>query len=205
MYAKKIQQISFTKIEIKIAKHLFKHYKKKYNARQLAKALDINHAHTNNLCNLLLQKELLLKEDLGNSAYFTFNYRNQYAIKLIAYLLSLEKKEFPDWMAVPLYELEEFIPHIQLGLVFGSSIKRKNFNDIDVLLVYDKKNTQKIQDIKKSIIKSQLVDQPIRYVEITDQDIERNKDKPVFYSMLSESLVFYNPDNYIDAVERCCG
>ncbi len=203
MSAKNIQQISFTKIEIKIAKHLFKHYKKKYNARQLAKALDINHAHTNKLCNLLFKKELLLKEDLGNSAYFTFNYSNEYAIKLIAYLLSLEKKEFPDWMAVPLYKLEGFIPHIRLGLVFGSSIKRKDFNDIDVLLVYDKENTRKIQEIKKSIIKSQLVDQPIRYVEITDPDIEMNKEKPVFYNILSESLVFHNPNKYIDAVKRC--
>ncbi len=43
MYALRIHMavnnIQFTKIEIQIAKYLFKHYKDRYNARQLARIM----------------------------------------------------------------------------------------------------------------------------------------------------------------------
>ena len=129
MTAKNIQ---FTKIEIQIAKHLFKHYKEKYNARQLARTLAINHAHANKLCNILLEKQLLVKEDIGNSTYFSYNYENKLAIKFIEYILSLEEKEFSNWLAVILHNLQKFTPYISLGLVFGSSIKNKDFNGIGI-------------------------------------------------------------------------
>ena len=66
-----VKNIQFTKIEIQIAKYLFKHYKDRYNPRQLSKILKINHAHANKLCKLLEVKGLLLKENLGNSAFFS--------------------------------------------------------------------------------------------------------------------------------------
>ena len=82
MYAKNIHMdvnnIQFTKIEIQIARYLFKHYKGKYNARQLARILDINHAHANKLCNLLADKKLLIKEKMGNSVYFSYDYSFSY-------------------------------------------------------------------------------------------------------------------------------
>ncbi len=83
MTAKNIQNINFTKIEIQIVKYLFKHYKDKHNPRQLAKILNINHAHANKLCNLLADKQLLLKEEIGNSVYYSFNYKDELTIKFI--------------------------------------------------------------------------------------------------------------------------
>ena len=124
------ENIQFTKIEIQIAKHLFKHYKERHNARQLARTLDINHAHANKLCNILLEKRLLVKEDIGNSTYFSYNYEDKLAVKFIEYLLSLEEKEFPKWLAVILHSLQKFKPYIQIGLVFGSSIKKSDFDKV---------------------------------------------------------------------------
>ena len=45
-----VNNIQFTKIEIQIATYLFKHYQDRYNPRQLARLLHINHAHANKLC-----------------------------------------------------------------------------------------------------------------------------------------------------------
>ena len=64
-----VNNIQFTQIEIRITKYLFKHYNNKLNARQLARILNINHAHANKLCNLLTEKLLLTKEAIGNSIY----------------------------------------------------------------------------------------------------------------------------------------
>src|SRR3989344_2264021 len=157
-----VNNIQFTKIEIKILKYLFKHYRDKYNARQLAKILDINHAHANKLCNALVEKKLLIKEEIGNSSFFSYEYDDKLAIKFIEYILSLEEKEFPKWLSALSYSLKKFKDCIEMGLVFGSSIKTRDFNDIDVLLVYDAKKSKDVKKIKDGKKKSELVKKPIR-------------------------------------------
>lgn len=195
--------IQFTRIELQIVKHLFKHYKDRFNPRQLAKVLVINHAHANKLCNNLVKKLLLKKEEIGNAVYFSFDYENDLAVKFIEYLLGLEEKEFPKWLSVVLYNLKKFGGHINLGLVFGSSIKNSSFNDIDILLVYEKNYTKEINKIKEEIRTSHLIEQPIRYVDIAEKDIFLNKDDKIFYNIISDSMVFYNPEKYVEVIRKC--
>ena len=201
MSGKNIQELNFTKTEIKILKHIFKHYKDRYNARQIAKELSLNHAHINDLCNALEKKNLLVREEIGNSIYYQFDYANKLALNFIEYLLSLEIKEFPKYLKVLLHSLSKFNEHIQLGLVFGSSIKSSKYNDIDVLLIYDKKKSQSINKIKEDIRKSELVEKPIRYVEISEKDLIKNKDNKIFYSIISENLIFHNSSKYIEVIK----
>ncbi len=198
-----INNIQFTKIEIQIAKYLFKHYNDRYNARQLARILNINHAHANKLCKVLVDKQLLTKEEIGNSVIFSYKYNNKLAIKFIEYLLSLEYKEFPKWLSVLFHVMKKFKDCIEMGLVFGSSIKSKDFNDIDVLLMYNFEKVKNIKKIKDEIRKSELVEKPIRYVDLAEKDILLNKGDKIFYNMLSESLVFHNPEKYVGVVKKC--
>ncbi len=195
--------IQFTKIEIQIAKYIFKHYKDKFNARQLAKILNLNHAHVNKLCHLLTDKNLLIREDIGNASYFSYNYKNALATKFMKYILSLEEKEAPKWLTVLLHSLQKFKPHIQLGMIFGSSIKNKEYNDFDVLLMYDADETKEIKKIKNEIRQSGLIEKPIRYVEITEKDIALNKEDKIFYNILSENLIVYNSEKYVEVIKRC--
>ncbi len=198
-----VNRIQFTRVEIQVVRHLFKHYNDRYNARQLARLLDLNHAHINKLCNLLLSKRLLKKEEIGNAAYFSFDYKNALAIKFMEYLLSLEENEFPKWLAVVLHSLKKFSGCIQLGLVFGSSIKSSKFNDVDVLLMYEKNRSKEIKKIKEEIMNSRLIEQPIRYVEIAEKDIIQSRNDKILYNILSESLVFYNPGKYVEVIKKC--
>ncbi|MFH1638098.1 MAG: hypothetical protein ABIB71_06755 [Candidatus Woesearchaeota archaeon] len=195
--------IQFTKIEIQIAKYFFKHYRDRYNARQLARILNINHAHANKLCNILADKQLLTKEEIGNSIYFSFSYSDKLAIKFIEYMLSLEEKAFPKWLVVLLHSLKKFKPFIGMGIVFGSSIKNKEFNDIDVLLMYETDKSKEVKKIKEEIRKARLVEKPIRYVDITEKDILLNKEDKVFYSIISDSLIFHNPGKYVEVIKKC--
>lgn len=198
-----VNNIQFTRIEIRIAKYMFKHYKDRYNARQLARTLNINHAHANKLCNLLTDKKLLVKEEIGNSVYFSYDYSHKLAIKFIEYILSLEEKEFPKWLTVILHALKKFSEHIEMGFVFGSSIKTKDFHDVDILLMYDKDKSEVVKKIKDEIRKSELVEKPIRYVDVTEKDIVLNKKDKVFYGILSDNLVFYNPEKYVEVIKKC--
>ena len=198
-----VNNIQFTKIEIQISKYLFKHYKNRYNPRQLARILNINHAHANKLCNSLADKKLLIKEEIGNSVFFSYEYDNKLAIKFMEYMLSLEDKEFPKWLSVLFHSLKKFKDCIEMGLAFGSSIKTKDFNDMDVLLMYDAKKSKDIKKIKDEIRKSELVENTIRYVDIAEKDILLNKEDKIFYSILSESLIFHNPEKYAEVVRKC--
>jgi len=198
-----VNNIQFTKIEIQITKYLFKHYKEKYNPRQLAKILTINHAHANNLCNSLAKKVILKREEIGNSVYFSFDYENKIAIKFIEYILTLDEIMIPKWLTVISHVLRKFNEYINLGLIFGSSIKNNKFNDIDVLLVYDKNKTKEINKIKAEIRNSRIIEQPIRYIEITEKDIYSNKDDKIFYNMISDCLVLYNAEKYVEVIKKC--
>ena len=99
-----------------------------------------------------------------------------------------------------MYNLNKFNDLIEFGCIFGSSIVNSNFNDIDVFLIYDKKNVKKIKNIKKEIMVSGLVDKPIRYVEITSLDFDKNIDDPIFYNIFSKNIIFYNPKKYVELV-----
>ena len=198
-----VNNIQFTKIEIQIAKYLFKHYKDRYNARQLARILNINHAHANKLCNILVDKKLLTREEIGNSVFFSYEYNNKLAIKFMDYMLSLENKEFPKWLSVLSHSLEKFKDYIEMGLVFGSSLNTRNFNDIDVLLMYGAEKFKDVKKIKDEIRKSELVEKPIRYVDISEKDILLNKEDKIFYNILSESFVYYNPEKYVEVIKKC--
>ena len=199
MYANNIQ---FTKIEIQLLKYIFKHFKDKYNARQLAKLLSLNHANINKLCKSLTNKNLLIKEEMSNSIYYSFNYDNELSIKFIEYLLSLEKDEFPKWLKILIYNLKKFEEFISFGCVFGSSIKHDKFNDIDILLIYNKKMKTKINKIKTIIRKSELIEKPIRYMEISKKDIKKNLNNDVFYKIISENLIFHNSSKYIEIIKQ---
>ena len=198
-----VNNTQFTKIEIQIAKYLFKHYRDRYNARQLAGILNINHAHANKLCNVLAGKKLLIKEEIGNSAFFSYEYGDKLAIKFMEYTLSLEEKEFPKWLSVLSHSMKKFRDYIEMGLIFGSSINTKDFNDIDVLLMYDAEKSKDIKKIKDEIRKSELVEKPIRYVDMAEKDILLNKEDKIFYSILSESLIFHNPEKYVEVIKKC--
>jgi len=195
--------IQFTPLELRIVKYLFKHYNEKYNARQLARALDVNHAHVNILCGQLVTKKLLKKEDLGNSIYFTFNYEERLAVSFMDYILSLELQEFPEWLTVVVHSLKKFEKYVTFGVVFGSSINNNQFNDIDVLLVYDKRVSKDIKKIKEEIRRARLVEKPIRYVDVMEKDVPKNKDDTIFYSLLANNLIFTGAEKYVGVIRIC--
>ncbi len=195
--------IQFTKIETQIASYLFKHYKDRFNPRQLARLLKINHANANRLCKILTEKQLIRREEIGNSLYYTYNYDNPLAVKFMEYMLSLEKLQFPTWLSVVQHSLERFSGKIKIGLVFGSSIRDRHFNDIDVLLVYDKTDVKAINKLKAEIRASQQITKPIRYVEMGEEDLLLNKDDRIFYSLMSENLIFHSPEKYAEAIIKC--
>ena len=90
-----------------------------------------------------------------------------------------------------------------MSLIFGSAIKNSRFNDVDVLLVYDKNKAKEVNKIKAEIRSSGLIEQPIRYVDIIEKDAFLNKDDKIFYNILSDCTVSYNAEKYVGLIKTC--
>ncbi|PIN80369.1 hypothetical protein COV11_04130, partial [Candidatus Woesearchaeota archaeon CG10_big_fil_rev_8_21_14_0_10_30_7] len=198
-----VNNIQFTLLEIKITRFIFKHYGEKYNPRKLAKVLNMNHAHANKLCKCLVKKNLFKIEQIGNATYFSFNYENVFAINFLKYLLSLEEILPLKQLVVVFHALKKFDKYVDLILIFGSSIKNKDFNDIDILLVHKKNKAKTINQIKKEIRIVQLIEKPIRYVDIYEKDIYLNKNNEIFYKILSDSLTVHGAEKYVEVILKC--
>jgi len=41
------------------------------------------------------------------------------------------------------------------------------------------------------------------YIKITEKDILLNKEDKVFYSIMSDNLVFHNPEKYAEVIKKC--
>ena len=200
MYSNNIQ---FTKLELRLVTFVFKHFNSKYNARQLAKMLHVNHAHVGKLCKVLVSKLLFVKEELGNAVYFSYNYNSKVAVNFMEYLLAMEENIFPPNLGVLLHIFSKFRGYIDIGLLFGSSIKSKNFSDVDVLLVYTPLRAKEVRKIKDSIRNSHLFEQPIRYVDVTSKDMVLNRKDSVFYNIITENLIFYGSKEYVEVLLQC--
>ena len=118
-------------------------------------------------------------------------------------LISLDEKEFPKWLNILSHALKRFKGCIEMGLIFGSAIKSHNFNDIDILLMYCAEKSREVKKIKDEIRKSELIEKPIRYIDIIEKDILQNKEDKIFYNILSESLIFHAPEKYVEVVRKC--
>lgn len=192
-----VNNIHFTEIEIQIVKYLFKHFKEKFNARQLARLLSKNHVHVNKLCKLLVKKQLLDKEDLGNSVYYFFNFEKS-SVNFVNYLLKFEN--YPKNLQSLLYKLNSFKELVHFGLIFGSAINSLEYHDVDVLLVYDKNNQKQIRKLKTHIRKSKLIEKPIRYLELTPKDLDF--ENPVIYSSISDSLLIFGATKFSKVISN---
>ena len=195
-----IFNLSFSKTELALITHFFKHYKEELNARQIARTIGINHAHSYKLCSELEKKRLLKKRVLGTMTYYSFFYEDPYAIKFMEYVLSLENMNSKKHIQVIEHVLREFSDYTKIMLLFGSAVHSKNYRDIDVLLMYEKKNKAKIAKIKENIRAEGLLEKPVHYVDMSFDDLEKNKNNPVFYPMLSNNIILQHAAAYAKVI-----
>jgi hypothetical protein len=69
--------------------------------------------------------------------------------------------------------------------------------------MYNIKKTEDIKRIKNEIRKSGLIEKPIRYVDVTEKDILKNRENKIFYNIMSENLIFHNPEKYVEVIIKC--
>ena len=106
----------------------------KYNINQIAKAVKISVGSSFKILKDLEKNSIVLAETIGNGGYYGLNLDNPEAVKLCEILLLEEKRQLAGYAKVYAESIKEF-NKAELIVLFGSVLKKKEFNDVDVLFV----------------------------------------------------------------------
>jgi len=107
------------------------------NINQISRELKISVGSVFKILRELEKKEIVLVNNLGNAKYYNLNFKNSEAVKLCELILLQERQDLKDYAKIYADEIKKF-KDAELIVLFGSVLKNKEFNDVDVLFVTNK-------------------------------------------------------------------
>ena len=158
-----------TPLEKKIVLKLFKDFTIDYNSSSIAKVLNKTRVGTFKALNSLEKDSIVKGRILGKARFYRINLEDEYARKNVETLLMEEAKSYTRWKD----ELNELFRLTHIVILFGSIIRNEEkANDIDLLLVFDKKNNNKVNQFIKE--KNQLLIKKLHPIKQTRDDLRKN-------------------------------
>lgn len=149
----------------KIINYLLRNFELK-NINQISKELKISVGSAFKILRDLEKKKIILLKKLGNAKYYSLDLKNQETIKLCELILLDEKRNLKAYSKIYADEIKDF-KNAELIILFGSVLKNKQFNDVDVLFV-----TNKIKEISKFCLEiSKIRTKPIVPLVLKKDDL----------------------------------
>ena len=144
-----------------------------------------------------LEQEAIVKaRAIGKATIYRINFENVYAHRYLALLLLREAQSAPPLVRRWVNELKK-IKNASLIILFGSLLEKTNPNDIDILLVTEEKQFQKLQQEIKEI--NELNIKKIHPLYQTKKDLINNikkKDQPVLSAI--KGIVLKGEEEFLE-------
>jgi predicted nucleotidyltransferase len=137
--------IEITKAEMNVILAIVKSPEIEYNANNLASNVGITSMGALNILKRLEKEHILKSRKVGKATIYRINTQSEYACRYVSLILSREALHASVRVRRWVTELKK-INHASIIILFGSVLHQENPGDIDVLLVTDKKNFQKLQE-----------------------------------------------------------
>lgn len=187
-----------TKTEKDIMIKLVKDFTTEYNPSNIAKELNVTRVGTFKVLRELEKEGLVKGKTLGKARFYTVNLNDEYTRKNVEVLLMEQAKSYQRWVN----EFKELFEYVKIAILFGSIIRNEDkANDIDLLLVFDAKNNQKINSIIKE--RNDILIKRVHPVKQTIGDLKdniRKKDK-VILSALKNGIVLYGFEKLLEVIK----
>lgn len=172
-----------------------------YNSNNLAKHLKISSMGALKIARKLEKERVLVSRLVGRAKIYKINFKSEYAIKYIEFLLKKEIEQTSSFVKVWIRDLRK-IKSADIAILFGSILRKgKRAEDVDIFLVTDKK---KFSKLKKEIKEINLVNlKKIHPIYQAKEDLEKNikkGDKPVLNAI--KGLVVFGEDVFINLIEK---
>mgnify|MGYP001593281830 CR=1 FL=1 len=192
--------ISLTEKERETLLILFKDFTGYYNANSISKVLRISHVGAQKIFKRLQKENLIIGRQIGKSIIYKLNMGDDYACRLIAFLLLDEaNSKFKRWLE----EFRELFKKDRMVILFGSTLKNyAAANDIDVMIVIDKKDYKEVKNVLDK--KRQILPKKIHSIELTEEDLKKNIKKmhePIV-DAIKNGIVLCGHEKYVEVIKN---
>jgi len=179
----------------------YKNPEKEYNANNMAKHLGISSMGALKIARRLEKENIITSRELGKARFYKLNFSSEYVKKYIEFLLRRESEQSLPYVKRWINELKK-LKSTDAAVLFGSVLeKQKKANDIDVLLITDKKRFPKL---KKEIEDINLVNtKKLHPLFQTGEDLRKNiqkQDKPILNAI--KGVVVFGDEKIVNLLER---
>jgi len=190
-----------TKNEMLLVLTIFKSPETDYNANSIAKRIGISSMGALKIAKRLEQQGILVSKEMGKAKFYKINLKKDYAKQYLKFLLKREGEQASDYVKRWINDIKK-IKNIYSSVLFGSVLhKQKDANDIDVLLITDKK---KFKKLKKEIEEINNINtKKLHPVYQTKEDLKKNikkGDKPLLNAI--KGIVVFGEDTIINLLEK---
>ena len=187
--------IQLTKKERELLLILFKDFTSYYNANSISKILKITHVGAQKIFKRL--NNILISKRIGKSIIHKLKLEDDYTKKLISFLLADEANNFKRWNE----EFKELFKEGRIIILFGSSIKNySTSNDIDIMIVMDKKDIKEVNTMLKE--KEDIFPKPIHAIKLTYDDLLKNIKNKEMIDIIKNGIILYGYDKYVELIKN---
>ena len=182
----------------KIIRYLLRHFELK-NINQISKELKISVGSSFKILKELEKNKIILARKLGNAKYYKLNLKNKETIKLCELILLEEKRNLKGYAKIYSDETKNF-KSADLIMLFGSILKNKQFNDVDILFV-----TNKVKEVSKFCLEiSKIRTKPIVPLILKKFDLikEINNKKESILDIIKTGVVIKGESIFLEVIKN---
>lgn len=168
------------------------------NINQIAKRNKISVGSAFKILKDLEKDEIVIKKEISNASNYKLNFDNPETIKLCELLLLTEKRNLKGPAKVYADEVAKF-KDAEMITIFGSILRSKEFNDVDVLFLTNK--TKKVNDFCLEI--SKLRTKPVVPLIMNKEDLIKaikNK-KEAILNVIKEGIVLKGESTFMEVIK----
>jgi len=169
------------------------------NINQISKEINISLGSTFKILKDLEKNEIILLKKLGNANYYILNLKNQETNRLCELILLEEKRNLKSYAKIYSDEIKNF-KNADLIILFGSILKNKQFNDVDVLFV-----TNKIKEVNKFCLEiSKIRTKPIIPLILKKSDLVKEIDnrKESILEIIKTGIVLKGESVFLEVIKN---
>ncbi len=190
--------VSLTKKESEILLKLLKDFSIDYNSNSISKEVEISPRGSLKILKHLEKESLVIGKKMGKAVFYRLNLKDLYTAKIIETLLIEEtRNKAQRWLD----EFRDILDYTEIAVIFGSIIKNsKHASDIDILLVYDRKNYQRVSAFLNA--KNKVLFKKIHDIPQTMEDLKENLRKnPAIIDAIRTGYVLHGYDKLVGVIK----
>ncbi len=170
-----------------------------YNINQIAKLNKISVGSAFKILKELEKNKIIIKKEISNASHYKLNLENPETTKLCELLLLTEKRNLKGYAKLYADEIIKF-KDAEMIIIFGSVLREKEFNDVDVLFITDQ--TKKINNFCLEI--SKVRTKPVVPLIMKQEDLitAMKKRKDAILSMMKEGIVLRGESIFVETMKN---